>query len=142
MLSVKVEKEIKQENRVIGPLTLRQTVCLIAALIGVILFAVIVRPDLETGMGAGLILGAIAWFFGFYKKNGIYIEYFIIKRVKIFCFRNFQRKYRTKNRYIRLMNDHYEKERTADLSDKKRARKVKRMEKKRRAKREHMRAYL
>ena len=141
MLSVKVEKEIKQENRVIGPLTLRQTVCLLLALIGVIIFYVIVRPDLETGMGAGLILGSIAWFFGFYKKNGIYIEYFIVKKVKMFCFGNFQRKYRTKNRYIRMMNDHYEALRAADLSDKKRAKLVKQRVVRQKKKKERMRAY-
>ena len=142
MLSVKVEKEIKQENRVIGPLTLRQTLCLILALFGVILFYVIVRPDLETGMGAGLILGTIAWFFGFYKKNGIYIEYFIIKKVRIFCFKNLKRRYRTKNRYIRMMNDYYAGEKAADLSDKKRAKLLKRRDAKRKNKKEKMRAYL
>jgi len=48
MLSVKVEREIKQENRVIGPFTLRQTICLLIALAGVVSFIYIVKPDLET----------------------------------------------------------------------------------------------
>ena len=142
MISVKVEKEIKQENRVIGPFTLRQTVCLLIALITEVLFAVIVRPDLETGMGLGLCLGAIAWFFGFYKKNGIYIEYFLVKWVKLFCYRNFQRKYKTKNRYVLLMNEYYEKKRQQDMADRKKARQIKRREKKRMKKKGRMKAYL
>ena len=142
MLSVKVEREIKQENRVIGPFTLRQTICLIIALAAVATFVYVVKPDLETGMGIGLCLGAIAWFFGFYKKNGIYIEYFIIKRIKILCFKNTKRGYRTKNRYIGMLNAYYEERRQADLLNKKKARQIRKAERRRKKKKERMKAYL
>lgn len=142
MLSVKVEREIKQENRVIGPFTLRQTICLLIALAGVASFIYIVKPDLETGMGVGLCLGAVAWFFGFYKKNGIYIEYFIIKKIKILCFKNAKRCYRTKNKYIGMMNEYYEEKRQADLLNKKRARLIRKEAKRRKRKKEKMKAYL
>ena len=51
MISVKVEKEIKQENRVIGRFTLRQSICLGVSAALIALFAIIFRPSTDVLMG-------------------------------------------------------------------------------------------
>lgn len=140
-IAVKVEKEIKQENHVIGRFTLRQVAFLGAALLLEGVFYLIVHPGLELFMGIGMILGVVAWYFGFHKKNGIPVEYFIFKRIKQMCLRNYQRRYMSRNKYIVLLNAYYDKKRIADLNDRKKARIIKKRDKKRRMHRSKIRAY-
>ena len=64
-----------------------------------------------------LPLGAAAYFLGFYKKNGLYAEYYLFKRVKGFIYQNERRRYRSKNRYITMLNRAYRRDLEQDLSD-------------------------
>lgn len=140
-ISVKVEKEIKQENHVIGRFTVRQVAFLGVALILEGLFYLIVRPEIELFMGIGMILGVIAWYFGFHKKNGIPVEYFLLKKIKQMCLRNYQRRYKSRNKYIVMLNAYYEKKRILDLSDRQKARIIKKRNKRRNKSRQKIKAY-
>lgn len=142
MISVKVEKEIKQENRVIGRFTLRQSICLGVSAALIALFAIIFRPSTDVLMGFGLGTGGLAWLFGFYKRSGLYIEYFLIKRIKLISLKNQKRLYRTKNAYIRLLNEYYDGCRKKDMAGKKKRRQIKKQEAARKKKKSRLRAYL
>ena len=52
------------------------------------------------------------------KSFGELIEYFIKKRIKGDILSNSARRYRTKNGYIKVMNDEYRREKNADMQDK------------------------
>lgn len=106
MISVRVEKEIRTENRVIGKLTFRQAICFLIVILITIGAYYIIRPNDFTDMvPIALILGVIAWYFGFHKKSGIYMEYFFLKKIKDIYLMNSSRRYRTKNAYYRLLNE-------------------------------------
>ena len=106
MISVRVEKEIRTENRVIGKLTFRQAICFLIVILITIGAYYIIRPNDFTDMvPIALILGVIAWYFGFHKKSGIYMEYFFLKKIKDIYLMNHSRRYRTKNAYFRLLNE-------------------------------------
>lgn len=141
MIAVQVEKEIKQESRVIGRFTLRQVIFLVSALIIEAAMYYIVRPTVETGMGIGMCIGVIAWYFGFHKKNGIYVEYFVIKKIKQLVYRNVKRTYKTKNGYVLMLNEYYQNRKNADLKVRSKARKIKKMEKRRLKKRSKLKGY-
>lgn len=106
MISVRVEKEIRTENRVIGKLTFRQAICFLIVIVITIGAYYIIRPNDFTDMvPIALTLGVIAWYFGFHKKSGIYMEYFFLKKIKDIYLMNHSRRYRTKNAYYKLLNE-------------------------------------
>ena len=141
MITVNVEKEIKQENKIIGKFTVRQVMFIIAALGIVTAFYFLVRPSLDTAMGVGMIIGVIAWFFGFHKKNGLPVEYFMWKKLKLVILRNFGREYRTKNKYITMLNNAYQLQKMTDIQDKRKAKALKKREKRKSSKKSKLRAY-
>ena len=141
MIMVTIEKEIKQENHIIGRFTLRQTAFIGGALILLTLFYLIGKPNSDIMFFVGLIVGAAAWYLGFHKKNGLPPEYFLWKKLKAVILMNFQRKYRTRNRYITMLNNSYRADRMADLQDKKKAKILKRRENKKTKKRSKLKAY-
>lgn len=118
MISINIEKEIKQDNRVLGNFTFRQAGCFGIVAVIEVLFYLIVHPGTNNMVAAGLVLGVIAWYFGFHKKDGIYMEYFLWKKVKEYMLRNSSKKYRTKNKYISLMNVSYKSDQNADMANK------------------------
>lgn len=119
MISVQVEKEIKQENRIFGSFTLRQVAVLGTAAVLIIGFYMLTKSDMNTMMCIGMALGIAGYFIGFKKKNGMYMEYYAVKKIKEFIFMNNQRKYKTKNKYIVMMNKAYLDDKNADMQDKK-----------------------
>ena len=117
MISVQVEKEIKQENKIFGAFTTRQAIVLGVSAVFTILFYLLTGITIDALMYFSLPLGAAAYFLGFYKKNGLYAEYYLFKRVKGFIYQNERRRYRSKNRYITMLNRAYRRDLEQDLSD-------------------------
>ena len=117
MISVQVEKEIKQENKIFGAFTTRQAIVLSVSAVFTVLFYLLTGITIDALMYFSLPLGAAAYFLGFYKKNGLYAEYYLFKRVKGFIYQNERRRYRSKNRYITMLNRAYRRDLEQDLSD-------------------------
>ena len=117
MISVQIEKEIRQENKIFGSFTTRQAVVLSATSAFTVIFYLATGISIDGLMYLSLPLGLAAYFLGFYKKNGLYAEYYLIKKLKWFVYRNEKRGYHSKNRYITMFNRAYRKDREQDLSD-------------------------
>lgn len=127
MLSVDVEKEIQQKNKVFLGLTLRQIACVLFAVICAIVFAIVLSTELS--VYPSLVVGVICWFFGWYSKDGLTAEKYLLKILKEKFYKNGERKYRTKNRYITLMNREYRRHERIDRADKKIAKALKKEQK-------------
>ena len=128
MRSEKIEKEIQQENKVLKGLSWRQ---LISIGTGGILIAII---SLTFGFNSVLIpvyilLGVGAWAFGWYKQNGLSVERIIIKIIQQKFYNNQTRPYKTKNKYISLLNKEYSRRKSIDLANKKISKKIKKNKK-------------
>ncbi|MBQ7425349.1 MAG: PrgI family protein [Lachnospiraceae bacterium] len=131
MIAVRIEKEIRGESRVIGKLTFRQAVCFLIVLAITVAAYFVIKPNDFTDMvPVGMSLGLVAWYFGFHKKHGIYMEYFFLKKVHEWFARNGCRKYRTKNGYFELMNGEYAGMRAENERDKTKRKMMRRKEKK------------
>ena len=141
MASFEIESEIRQENRIFGPFTTRQVIAFgIAAVLGA-LFFFFVRPPIDAMIPVCFILGGLAWYLGFHKKNGVYAEFYLRKKIKTYIFANIQRKYRTKNKYITMLNDAYAAEKAADMQDKRKRRAYEKAEKKSKKRRSKLTGY-
>ncbi len=128
MITIKVEKEIDLENKVMLGLTFRQLICAIVVIIGCVLCKFLDLPQVVF-MSVCFGLGALAYFIGWKKVNGVTYDKIAIKRVEGFLWNNEKRKYRTKNRYISMYNKAYKRDKQADLNDKKTAKYIKRQQK-------------
>lgn len=129
MIQVKIEKEVKQDNKIFWSFTGRQIACFGLVVILEVLFYLLVHPQKDALVFVGILLGVVAWYFGYHKKFGINMEYFIGKTVKALVLRNSSRKYRTKNRYISTVNASYMADRSADMADKRIKKELNRQEK-------------
>ena len=69
------------------------------------------------------------------------MEYFLVKKVRQYILPNSARKYRTKNGYVRIMNEAYKRERMKDLNDPQKRRKLKKRERRGRWKKTRMEGY-
>ena len=69
------------------------------------------------------------------------MEYFLVKKVRQYILANSARKYRTKNGYVRIMNEAYKRERMKDLNDPQKRRKLKKRERRGRWKKTRMEGY-
>ena len=90
MISREIEKEIQQENKVILNFTMRQVVCL-----------------------------SVALAFGWMKQDGIPMERILKRKLQVYLYKNNVRVYKTKNRYVVMMNREYDRRRMVDSGDKK-----------------------
>lgn len=132
MISVRIEKEIKGENKVALGLNFRQLVCVsICGGLAVGLSLVTGLPITEAVIPDS-VLAVAAYYVGWKEVNGMKAEYFALKRVKELVYRNQVRTYRTKNRYVTLLNERYQAMRAADMQDKGKAKIMKKEEKRRR----------
>lgn len=121
MINGKIEKEIKQQYKVVGEFTMRQGICLIVAT--AILIVIKLVSGLDFASLALPIIGAayLAYIFGWKEKNGEYAERWLLKDILKKIYKNEIRGYRTMNRYVCLYNKAYSSLRAKDLSDKKKA---------------------
>ena len=101
----------------------------------------LIRPTSNVLIISGIILGAGAYYLSFHKKNGMNMEYFLVKKVRQYILANSARKYRTKNGYVRIMNEAYKRERMKDLNDPQKRRKLKKRERRGRWKKTRMEGY-
>ena len=138
MISVRIEKEIKGENKVALGLNFRQLICVsVCGGLAVGLSLVTGLPITEAVL-PDTVLAVVAYYVGWKEVNGMKAEYFALKRVKELVYRNQVRTYRTKNRYVTLLNERYQAMRTADMLDKEKAKLLKKEEKWRRKSRGRM----
>ena len=105
MITLEIEKEIKNENKIIMGFTMRQAVTFGAVIVILVLEYFLIRPTSNILIISGIALGAAAYYLSFHKKNGMNMEYFLIKKVKQYVLKNNSRKYRTKNGYVRKNDD-------------------------------------
>ena len=127
MISVDIEKEIQQKNKIFLGMDIRQLCCVIFAVVCAIAMALLLSPGLS--VYPSLVVGIICWFFGWYSKDGLTAEKYIFKVLKEKFYKNNKRKYRTKNKYIALMNKEYRRHERIDRADKKTAKALKKEQK-------------
>lgn len=118
MLSKEIEKEIQQENKVLLNFTLRQLICLSAAVVCSVIIAVFLGLSFSIAIYPCLIIGVICFAFGWVKQDGIPMERILLKRLQTGIYQNNKRVYKSKNRYVSLLNKEYERRRVLDLKDK------------------------
>lgn len=129
MISVEIEKEIQQENKVILNQNLRQVVCLGIAAVLCIIISVFLKVDFTISVYPCLFIGGIAFAFGWYKQDCMPMERILMKKIQTMLYHNNVRIYRTKNQYIALMNQEYAKRKAKDLADKSFVKQMKREKK-------------
>lgn len=117
MLSIKVEKEIQHENKIIAGLTMRQFLSVLIAAILCLVVYLTTRLDLNALLPAFATIGCIAGVIGWVKKDGLHAEDYLIRYMKHIIYHDNKLKYRTSNSYVRLFNAST-KEETAGKSKK------------------------
>lgn len=122
MVSREIEKEIRQENKVVLNLTVRQLVCVAFALLCSVTFAVVLRLDFDEAVYPSLFVGAACFAFGWYRREGLFLEELILRRLESGIYRNRVRCYRTMNGYTRLFNQEYARRGRIDARSRKRRR--------------------
>lgn len=133
MICREIEREIKQENKVLLNLTIRQIVCLGFALASSIVIAVFLNMDFAISIYPCFVIGALCFAFGWIKQDGLYMEHILLKKLEVAYYHNDKRLYRTKNKYTVMLNKEYARRKAIDQRDKKlqkRLRKEKRGQKK------------
>jgi hypothetical protein len=130
MISVEIEKEINQENKVVLNFNLRQVVCLILLVISVILLIFVVKIDGDIIMYPMTGVAIVLFAFGWYKPNGIPFEKIFIKQIKDTIYRSNKRKYKTKNQYVVMVNEEYNRRKNIDMANKKLRKQVEKEQKK------------
>ncbi len=141
MITLEIEKEIKNENKIILGFTLRQAVTFGAVLVILVGEYFLIRPTSNILIISGIALGAMAYYLSFHKKNGMNMEYFLVKKVKQYILANNARKYRTKNEYVRIMNEAYRRDRNRDMGNPEKRKRLKKRERKGKWKKTRMEAY-
>lgn len=123
MISADIEKEIQQENKVVLGLSLRKAIILGAGIVVTILLVLLMGFDVA--LYPIIPVAGISLFFGWYTKDGLNAERYLMKKLQEKYYKNNKRAYRTKNRYISLMNTEYKRHKNKDMADKKIAKAVK-----------------
>lgn len=135
MISVDIEKEIKKENKIIGSLNLRQTVCVLVGFVLAVLLYILTELPIDILAIPYIIIGAIVAYIGWPHKNNLTAEQIVGKKITRMIYKNETRKYRTKNKYVVLLNKAYSIQKQKDLSNKKIAKRLKAQEKNKKKKR-------
>ena len=107
MLSGKIEKEIKHENKIVAGLTMRQTICvMIGAALAALLYAT-VHVDFFQLLPVYVLIAVIVGAFGWIEKDGMKLEELLFKKAKSIVYHNTRLRYRTGNKYVQLFNRGY-----------------------------------
>lgn len=134
MINKEMEKEVQQDNKVIAGLNIRQVVCLGIAGSLCIIISLFLDVGFEISMYPCMALGWGAYLFGWKTKDGMHYEKILLKKLQQALYKNNVRYYRTKNKYITLMNREYVRRRNMDLKDKKTAKEIKKARKQKKRK--------
>ena len=134
MINQEIEKEVQQDNKVIAGMNIRQVVCL--GIAGVLCIAISLFLDVgfEISMYPCMVLGYGAYLFGWKKKDGMHYEQILLKKLQQAFYKSNERYYRTKNKYIELMNHEYVRRRNMDMKDKETAKAIKKQRKQKKRK--------
>lgn len=119
MISREIEKEIQQENKVILNFTMRQVVCLSVAVVCSVLISVVLAWDFTIAIYPCFVIGVVCFAFGWMKQDGIPMERILVRKMQVYLYKNNVRVYKTKNRYVVMMNREYDRRRLVDSGDKK-----------------------
>ena len=119
MISREIEKEIQQENKVILNFTMRQVVCLSVALVFSVLISVVLAWDFTVAIYPCFVIGGVCFAFGWMKQDGLPMERILVRKLQVHLYKNNVRIYKTKNRYVVMMNREYDRRRLMDCQDKK-----------------------
>lgn len=118
MLNVDIEKEIKQENKVLLGLNLRKFICVCISLLFAIAFALLFSMNFYVSIIPSMAVGTVAFAFGWIKFDGVPMEEFIFKKINEMFYGTKRRKYRTKNAYVTLLNQEYARRKAIDMKSK------------------------
>lgn len=118
MISREIEKEIQQENKVILNFTMRQVVCLSVALVFSVLISVVLAWDFTVAIYPCFVIGGVCFAFGWMKQDGLPMERVLIRKLQVHLYKNNVRIYKTKNRYVVMLNREYDRRRAMDSQDK------------------------
>lgn len=118
MLSVDIEKEIKQENKILLGLSMRKFICVLISLLMAIVFALLFSMNFYVSIIPSMVVGAIAFAFGWIKFDGVPMEEFLFKKINEAFYGTKKRTYRTKNAYVTLLNKEYARRKQIDLANK------------------------
>ena len=132
MISVRVEKEIKGENKVALGLNFRQLVCVSVCGVLAVGLSLAAGLPITEAVIPDSVLAVAAYYIGWKEVGGMKAEYFLLKKAKELVYRNQVRTYRTKNRYVTLLNERYQTMRMEDMQDKGKVRILRKEEKRRR----------
>ena len=134
MLNLPIEREIEVEHKVFRDFNLRQTICLVVSgVIAVIMYLIFRNWLLMVAFTAPFALLLI--YLAKPGENGEKAEEVLMKFAERHYYNNQTRSYRTRNRYVPLVNEAYRRMRARDLSDKRTAGKMAVLEKKSRKRR-------
>ncbi|MBQ7724357.1 MAG: PrgI family protein [Lachnospiraceae bacterium] len=123
MLNLPIESEIEVEHKVFRDFNLRQTICLaVSGVIAVIMYLIFRNWLLMVAFTAPFALLLI--YLAKPGENGEKAEEVLMKFAERHYYNNQTRSYRTRNRYVPLMNEAYRRMRARDLSDKRTAGKM------------------
>ena len=142
MVTFEIEKEIKQENKVFRGLTIRQMIFGILFLGLLIAEYMIIRPTPNIMMFSGAVIATVLWNFILRKKHGIPMSYFIKKNIKTYILSNTRRKYRTKNKYVEILNNAYRQDKNSDLADSRKKKYIEKQQKKAAKKKTRLTTYM
>lgn len=123
MVTVDIEREIQQENKIFMGLSIRKAVACVVAIVICIILTVLLTFEISIYPCVGVAV--LVYFFGWFKKDGLTFEKYLIKIIKEKLYHNNIRKYRTKNKYVSLMNNEYNRHKNIDMSNKQVAKQIK-----------------
>lgn len=126
MVSVEIEKEIQQENKIILNFNMRQVICLCVAVVLSIVCAVFLDLEFSLALYSCMVIGGCCFVFGWGKMDGLPMEKILAKKLESIIYQNNVRVYKTKNGYISLLNREYDRQKAADLRDRKYRRQIRR----------------
>lgn len=126
MLNVEIEKEIQQENKILLNFNLRQVICLCVAVVLSVVCAVFLNMEFSLALYPCMVIGGVCFVFGWGKMDGLPMERILAKKFQTALYQNDVRVYKTRNRYISMLNREYDRRRVADLQDKRIKKQIKR----------------
>lgn len=118
MISKEIEKEIQQENKVFLSFNMRQTICVGIAVVLSILISFVLQWDFVIAMIPSILIGTLCFGFGWVKRDGIPMEQLLYRRLKRYIYKNENRIYKSKNAYVTMLNQEYQKKRVFDQKSK------------------------
>ena len=126
MLNVEIEKEIQQENKILLNFNLRQVICLCVAVVLSVVCVVFLDMEFSLALYPCMVIGGVCFVFGWGKMDGLPMERILAKKLQTALYQNDVRVYKTRNRYISMLNREYDRRRVADLQDKRIKKQIKR----------------